>query len=125
MLTGENGVLTKATESKEQTGIAQEKEEITLAYSAAKAVVKLLGSAYNPLFIYGESGTGKTHLLYSIKNELSKNGKDIKVYYTTFERVIDEFSSCKQNVDVLLIDNFQLFNGKYEIQDELITILDI
>ena len=94
------------------------------AYSAAKAVVKLLGSAYNPLFIYGESGNGKTHLLYSIKNELSKNGKDIKVCYTTSERVIDEFSSCKQNVDVLLIDNFQLFNGKYEIQDELINIFN-
>lgn len=92
------------------------------AYSAAKAVVILLGSAYNPLFIYGESGTGKTHLLYSIKNELSKNGKDIKVYYTTSERVIDESSSNKQNVDVLLIDNFQFFSGKYAVQNELMTL---
>ena len=48
------------------------------AYSAAKAVVKLPGTAYNPLFIYGKSGIEKTHLLYAIKNEVMKN-ENIKI----------------------------------------------
>ena len=92
------------------------------AYSAAKAVVKLLGTAYNPLFIYGKSDTGKTHLLYAIRNELSRNRKDVKVYYNTSENTIDECINHKQNLDVFLIDNFQFFSGKYEIQGELINI---
>lgn len=52
------------------------------AYSVAKAVVKLSGTAYNPLFIYGKNGIGKTHLLYAIKNE------NIKILYSTYKHLL-------------------------------------
>lgn len=100
----------------------QVNENNEFAYSAAKAVIKLLGYAYNPLYIYGKSDTGKTHLLYAIRNELSKNRKNVKVCYTTSEKAIDEYINYKQNLDVFLIDNFEFFSGKYEIQYELINI---
>lgn len=98
------------------------------AYSAAKAVVKLPGTAYNPLFIYGKSGIEKTHLLYAIKNEVMKN-ENIKILYGTYETFIASYKANKLNLkntykglDFLLIDNFQFFSEKYTVQNELITI---
>lgn len=98
------------------------------AYSAAKAVVKLSGTAYNPLFIYGKNGIGKTHLLYAIKNDVMKN-ENIKILYSTYETFIASYKANKLNfkdtykgLDFLLIDNFQFFSEKYTVQNELITI---
>ena len=98
------------------------------AYSAAKAVVKLQGVAYNPLFIYGENKLEQTHLLYAIKNEVMKN-ENIKILYSTYETFISSYKANKLNLkntykglDFLLIDNFQLFSEKYTVQNELITI---
>lgn len=93
------------------------------AYSAAKAVVKLPETAYNPLFIYGKNGIGKTHLLYAIKNEVMKN-ENIKILYNTYETFINYYQSNNtyEDLDFLLIDDFQHFSGKYTVQNELITI---
>lgn len=98
------------------------------AYSAAKAVVKLQGVAYNPLFIYGENKLERTHLLYAIKNEVMKN-ENIKILYSTYETFIASYKANKLNLkntykdlDFLLIDNFQFFSEKYTVQNELITI---
>ena len=98
------------------------------AYSAAKAVVKLPGIAYNPLFIYGENKLEQTHLLYAIKNEVMKN-ENIKVLYITYETFIDNYTSniinlkdTYKNLDFLLIDYFQFFSGKYTVQNELMTL---
>ena len=81
------------------------------AYSAAKAVVKLQGVAYNPLFIYGENKLEQTQLLYAIKNEVMKN-ENIKVLYITYETFIANYTSNKANLkdtyedlDFLLIDD--------------------
>lgn len=98
------------------------------AYSAAKAVVKLQGVAYNPLFIYGENKLEQTQLLYAIKNEVMKN-ENIKVLYITYETFIANYTSNKANLkdtyedlDFLLIDDFQFFSGKYTVQNELMTL---
>ena len=100
------------------------------AYSAAKAVVKLQGVAYNPLFIYGENKLEQTHLLYAIKNEVMKN-ENIKILYITYETFIDNYTSNKinlkdtyKNLDFLLIDYFQFFSGKYTVQNELMTLFN-
>ena len=93
------------------------------AYSAAKAVVKLQGVAYNPLFIYGENKLEQTHLLYAIKNEVMKN-ENIKVLYITYETFIANYTSnianlkdTYEDLDFLLIDDFQFFSGKYTVQN--------
>ena len=98
------------------------------AYSAAKAVVKLPGIAYNPLFIYGENKLEQTHLLYAIKNEVMKN-ENIKVLYITYETFIANYTSnianlkdTYEDLDFLLIDDFQFFSGKYTVQNELMTL---
>ena len=75
------------------------------AYSAAKAVVKLQGVAYNPLFIYGENRLEQTHLLYAIKNEVMKN-ESIKILYITYETFIANYTSneinLKESIDVII-----------------------
>ncbi|MEX2008361.1 MAG: chromosomal replication initiator protein DnaA [Candidatus Spechtbacterales bacterium] len=98
-----------------------------LAYAAALSVVKNPGLAYNPLFIYGGVGLGKTHLLQSIGNELSKHKK---VLYLTSEKFTNDFIYSVQNKtieafkdkyrkkDVLIIDDIQFIAGKEQTQEE-------
>ncbi len=100
------------------------------AYAAAKAVAKDPGIAFNPLFIYGESGLGKTHLMHAIANEVSKNHPDKKVLYTTCENFLNDFvASLAQktspkfrlhyrNVDILMIDDIQFIKGRTQLQEE-------
>ena len=100
------------------------------AYSAAKAVAKDPGVAFNPLFIYGESGLGKTHLMHAIANEIARNNPERKVLYTTCENFLNEFiSSITQktgakfrlhyrNVDVLMIDDIQFLKSRTQLQEE-------
>lgn len=101
-----------------------------LAYAAAKAVAEAPGAAFNPLFIYGESGLGKTHLMHAIANEIEKKMPEKKVLYTTCENFLNEFiDSITQksgarfrlhyrNVDVLMIDDVQFLKNKTQVQEE-------
>lgn len=102
-----------------------------LAYAAADAVAKKPGQIYNPLFIYGESGLGKTHLMQAIGNEVVKIS-NAKVLYITTEEFLNDFINAVEsgagkakdfknryrNVDVLLIDDVQFFSGKESTQEE-------
>ena len=99
-------------------------------YAAAKAVAEAPGEAFNPLFIYGESGLGKTHLMHAIANEMSRRYPEKKVLYTTCENFLNEFidsiaqkTSAKfrfhyRNVDVLMIDDVQFLKNKTQVQEE-------
>jgi len=101
-----------------------------LAHAAALAVSELPGTAYNPLFIYGPPGVGKTHLLHSIANYLVSYSPDLRVRYTTAERFTNEFLTAiqKRDVeafkgawrtnDVLLIDDVQFLESKVKTEEE-------
>lgn len=102
-----------------------------LAHAASYRVATAdLGSVYNPLFIYGHSGLGKTHLMMAIQNEISQRGKDVKIVYTTSENFLNEFINCMRtqsniafrekyrNADALFIDDIQFFATKKETQEE-------
>ncbi len=101
-------------------------------YAAAKAVASNPGDAYNPLFIYGGTGLGKTHLLMAIANEIKKSKPSLNVLYATCEQFTNqliesiskgknngsEFRNKYRNVDVLLIDDVQFLAKKQGIQTE-------
>lgn len=99
-----------------------------LAHAACRAVLKDLGKAYNPLFIYGGVGLGKTHLLQALGNEALKHTD--KVLYITSENFTNhyiqaiqsgkakEFKNRYRNVDILLIDDVQFMGGKDGTQEE-------
>ncbi len=101
-----------------------------LAHAAAKAVVDNPGKRYNPLFIYGGVGLGKTHLLQAIGHSLIQKNPSTKVLYVTCERFTNdyiymvrngrakEFKDIYRNVDLLLIDDIQFIAGKEETQGE-------
>jgi chromosomal replication initiator protein len=101
-----------------------------LAHAAALAVAELPGTAYNPLFIYGPPGVGKTHLLQSIANYLVTYSPQLRVRYTTAERFTNEFLSALQSRtterfkgawranDVLLIDDVQFLASKVKTEEE-------
>ena len=102
-----------------------------LAHAAAEAVTENLGSKYNPLFIYGGVGLGKTHLLQAIGNKVKKENKKLKIKYASSEKFTDElvkaigkqtmdaFKTSFRNVDLLLIDDVQFVAGKDKTQEEL------
>jgi len=99
-------------------------------YAAAKAVAENPGETFNPLFIYGESGLGKTHLMHAIANYIAQHYPEKKVLYTTSENFLNEFidsiaqkSSAKfrlhyRNVDILMIDDIQFLKNKTQVQEE-------
>lgn len=103
-----------------------------LAFAAAEAVSKTPGSVYNPLFIYGESGLGKTHLMQAIGNALVQKDEDTRVLYVSSETFVNDFITAVEagsgkakdfknryrNVDVLLIDDIQFLSGKESTQEE-------
>ncbi len=102
------------------------------AHSAALAVAESPGESYNPLFLYGQPGLGKTHLLVSIANYLRKQRPDLPVVYTTAERFTSEFVTSLRGdgrpterfkkryrgVGALLIDDVQFLEGKAKTEDE-------
>ena len=106
-----------------------------LAHAAALAVAKNLGSKYNPLFIYGGVGLGKTHLIQAIGNMVKKENNNKKIKYITSERFtsevitalrsgslrpndIDDFKKRWRKIDLLIIDDIQFLSGKEKTQDE-------
>jgi len=101
-----------------------------LAYAACKSVADEVGTRYNPLFIYGDVGLGKTHLLQAVGHEVLKSKKDIKILYTNAEKFTNEFIRAISNnqmnkfkqkyrgLDVLLIDDVQFMAGKERTQEE-------
>ncbi|MBY0328504.1 chromosomal replication initiator protein DnaA [Patescibacteria group bacterium] len=108
-----------------------------LAYAAAQAVVKRPSSAYNPLFIYGSSGLGKTHLIQAIGNELKKQFNDKKVLYTSLEKFSNDYVISVQNnrqnsfrekyrkFDAVIIDDIQFLSGKNSTQNELFHLFNV
>ena len=104
-------------------------------FAAAKSVAEAPGENFNPLYIYGGTGLGKTHLLQAIANEIALKKPSLKVIYTTSEKFLNEyvdsmyakksagtdnefrFRNRYRNVDVLLIDDVQFWAGKYGVQE--------
>ncbi|HTL39614.1 MAG TPA: chromosomal replication initiator protein DnaA [Methylomirabilota bacterium] len=101
-----------------------------LAHAASLAVSKKPGSVYNPLFLYGGVGLGKTHLMQAVGAEVLKKDPNAKILYATSERFTndfvqalgqgraDQFKSLYRNVDVLLIDDIQFLAGREGTQEE-------
>jgi chromosomal replication initiator protein len=101
-----------------------------LAHAAALAVAEMPGLAYNPLFICGPPGLGKTHLLHSIGNYIRDHGGGMNVLYTTAEAftdrfvgaihggAIEAFKATYRNVDVLLVDDVQFLESKAKTEQE-------
>lgn len=107
-----------------------------LAQSASVAVAKHPAELNNPLFLYGPSGLGKTHLLFSIMNQIKKDHPDFNVWYVTGEEftieLIESLSLKKpmvfrekyRNLDVLLVDDIQFIAGKMSVQEEFFHTFD-
>ncbi len=101
-----------------------------LAFAASTQVASLPGISYNPLFIYGGVGLGKTHLLHGIGNQIRSKNPEAKISYMHAERYVadvvrayqtgkfEEFKQFYHSLDVLLIDDIQFFAGKNKTQEE-------
>ena len=100
------------------------------AHAAAKAVATMPARSYNPLFIYGGVGMGKTHLMHAIGRSLVENYAGMRIVYTTSERFMNQMINCIKldrmpqfhqyfrSADVLLVDDIQMIGGKERTQEE-------
>lgn len=107
-----------------------------LANAAAQAVVQSPGITYNPLFVYGKTGVGKTHLIQAVGNQLKKHNENQKVFYVTSERFAVDYLNAVQNgkanrfkekyrqYDVLIMDDIQFFSQKEKNQEELFHLFN-
>jgi len=106
-----------------------------LAHAAAVAVSENLGTLYNPLFVYGGVGLGKTHLLQAIGNKIKQTNPDLNVKYITSEKFGNEVVSSIQNksyqykekykrCDLLIMDDVQFFAGKTKTREEFFHIFN-
>ncbi len=107
-----------------------------LAYAAAQAVVKNPGLAYNPLFIYGDTGRGKTHLMQAVGNQIKKTNPSKKVFYLTSEKFTvdylnsltagkaNQFKEKYRKYDVLIMDDVQFFSSTEKTQEELFHLFN-
>lgn len=100
-----------------------------LAYTACQAVAASPGIKYNPLFLYGGVGLGKTHLMQAVGNEIAKHQPEARILYISSETFVQEFldsirfkkkgfSDKYRNVDVLIVDDMQFIAGKEKTQEE-------
>ncbi len=111
-------------------------ENNELARAASFAVSQSPGTLYNPLFIYGVVGVGKTHLLQSIGNEARKNNPNLVVRYTTSEQftnelinhlknqTMEDFKRSYREIDILLIDDVQFLSGREKTQQEFFHVFN-
>ncbi len=102
-----------------------------LAHAAAQAIIERPGMRYNPLFVYGQTGHGKTHLIQAIGNEIKKRFPDKKVFYVTSERfaqdlvngiqtnTVGAFKEKYRKFDVIIMDDVQFLSSKEKTQEEL------
>jgi len=107
-----------------------------LAHAAAWAIIQNLGKVYNPLFVYGGVGLGKTHLLQAIGNEVVKKYPEKKVKYLSSEKLatgiinaiknrnIEKFKSAYKEIDLLIVDDVQFLSGKEKTQEEFFHIFN-
>jgi chromosomal replication initiator protein len=108
-----------------------------LAHAACEAIVKNPGRIYNPLFIYGGVGLGKTHLLQSIGHALFSQNPDIQIIYATAEYFTNQYVDMVKNnqaqefkraylgADLLLIDDIQFIGGKEKTQEEFFHVFNL
>lgn len=106
-----------------------------LAHAASQAIIKKPGAVYNPLFIYGGTGVGKTHLIQSVGNHLKNQGSK-KVYYVTSEQFtidyvnsvqanrVNQFKDKYRKYDTLIIDDIQFLSNKDKTQEELFHLFN-
>ncbi|MFA7193656.1 MAG: chromosomal replication initiator protein DnaA [Candidatus Paceibacterota bacterium] len=107
-----------------------------LAHAASQAIVRQPGIVYNPLFIYGNTGHGKTHLIQAIGNKIKENQRDKKVFYLTSEKFASEYvAAIQQNkmtvfkdkyrkYDVLIMDDIQFLSKMEKTQEELFHLFN-
>jgi len=107
-----------------------------LAHAAAQAIIKKPGIMYNPLFVYGSTGHGKTHLIQAIGNHIKTVSPGKKVYYMTSEQFGQDCMNALQNqkmtvfkekyrkYDVLIVDDIQFFSDKQKFQEELFHLFN-
>ena len=109
-----------------------------LAYAAVTAVIKDVGKKYNPLFIYGGVGLGKTHLMQATGNEIKSVYKNqVKVFYVSSEKFLndmlwgirnnkmEDIKKRYRNVDVLIIDDIQFIGGKERTEEEFFHTFNV
>ena len=108
----------------------------SLAHAAAYAISQNLGTVYNPLFIYGGTGLGKTHLLHAIGNEIIKNNPNANIFYETSDKFINDFINSirfdrtnrfrqkYQKLDLFLLDDIQFFSNKEQTQEMFFHIFN-
>ncbi|MCX8014819.1 MAG: chromosomal replication initiator protein DnaA [candidate division WOR-3 bacterium] len=111
-------------------------ESNRFAFAAAKAVAAAPAKAYNPLFIYGGVGLGKTHLLHALGNYVKQNQPNLKIYYTPAEQLfldliqsIQErntsfFTNKYRNLDLLLLDDIHYLKGKERLQEDVFHLFN-
>lgn len=107
-----------------------------LAHAAAQAVIKKPGSVYNPLFIYGNTGHGKTHLIQAVGNHIKNQNIGKKVFYVTSEKFaidyvnsvqannVNQFKEKYRKYDVLIMDDIQFLSNKEKTQEELFHLFN-
>lgn len=111
-------------------------ESNRFAFAAAKAVAAAPAKAYNPLFIYGGVGLGKTHLLHAIGNYVRQNQPNLKIYYTPAEQLFLDliqsiqdrnasfFTNKYRNLDLLLLDDIHYLKGKERLQEDVFHLFN-
>ncbi|MDR1567333.1 MAG: chromosomal replication initiator protein DnaA [Streptococcaceae bacterium] len=111
-------------------------KENQMAHAAAAAVADTPGTIYNPLFIWGGSGLGKTHLMHAIGNEILKHNPRARIKYISSENFVNEFVNAIakktqpqfkrdfRNLDVLLLDDIQFFSNKDSTQEEFFNTFE-
>ena len=107
-----------------------------LAHAASIAVANAPGRAYNPLFVYGETGLGKTHLMHAVAHQMLNNNPSAHIAYVSTEKFTNEFIRAIQenklskfrkyyrNVDALLVDDIHFLSGKESTQEEFFHIFN-
>lgn len=107
-----------------------------LAYNIALNLCNNYSNTYNPIFFFGDNGSGKTHLINAIKNKILQNNPKVKILKFSSENFIREFVISRKNnhkynfennfydIDILIIEDIQFIIGKKSVEKELLSILD-